>query len=165
MIQNIKPFTTSYTQIFDFHSYRPSSVWNVMIDPVHGGAEDLILGVNPVKNNFTPITTHVILPSIFTNECHRIWYHYYDYKLGHNGSVDLRYSLDINRHKRSVSISKNSSSPAKEHFCEKNISKDLKRKDHLLYNDVIESKRGMLLISPATREKLEWTKVRAMSLQ
>ena len=79
--------------------------------------------------------------------------------------MDLRYSLDINRHKRSVSISKNSSSPKVVHFCEKNISKNLKRKDQLLYNDVIESESGMFLISPATREKLEWTKVRAMSLQ
>ena len=71
--------------------------------------------------------------------------------------MDLRYSLDINRHKRSVSISKNSSSPAVGHFCEENISKDLKRKDQLLYNDVIEieSESGMFLISPATREKLE----------
>ena len=121
-----------------------------MIDPVHGGTEDLILRVNPGNDNFT----HVILPSILANECHRIC-HYYDYKLGHNCSMDLRYSLDINRHKRSVSISRNSSSPAERHFCEKNISKDSKRKDQLLYNDVIESESGMFLISPATREKLE----------
>ena len=93
-----------------------------MIDPVHGGAEDLILRVHPGNNDYLHTS------SCFRCECHRIC-HYYDYKLGHNGSVDLRYSLDINRHKRSVSISKNSSSPAEGHFYEKNISKDLKRKD------------------------------------
>ena len=97
------------------HFMSPSSVWNIVVDPVHGGTEDLVLRINPENQSITTIVLFIIdqrcswglewvaspwpypLPML---ECYN------------KSRFDLRYSLDMNWQRRSVSISKNSSSPA-----------------------------------------------------
>ena len=86
----------------------PSPVWNVMVDPVHGGAEDLVLRIDSENKKIVKVAT--------TENC-RVGY--------------LRYSLEMNWQRRSVSISKNSSSPRTENIVKMKVQFKLVRMEFI----------------------------------
>ena len=86
----------------------PSPVWNVMVDPVHGGAEDLVLGIDSENKKIVKVAT--------IENC----------RVG-----NLRYSLEMNWQRRSVSISKNSSSPRTENIVKMKVQFKLVRMEFI----------------------------------
>ena len=93
----------------------------------------------------------------------------YFFSFHHNNfivKINLRYSLDINWQRRSVSISRNSSSPVRESSPSDTLELTITPATNSTNGSSNQEEKVFEVNDPpATREKLEWTNVKAMSLQ